>query len=108
MRESLAPHPTVVQWNTNTQLQVLTTSESLGWDNVKLFIERQEAVPENIHIPYLEDDIFALLLEGSVRVQMRLLNGISLKKHVGPQSLQLIPRHSEFVGHWTQDGRMPV
>jgi AraC family transcriptional regulator len=100
MHESPAPHPTLVQWNTNTQLQVLITSESLGWDNVSLFIERQEAIPENIHVPYLEDDVFAVLLEGSARVHMRLVGGISFEKCVGPQSLQLIPRHSEFVGRW--------
>ncbi len=100
MHESPAPHPTLVQWNTNTQLQVLTTSESLGWNNASLFIEHQEAIPENINIPYLEDDVFGLLLEGSARVRLRLSDGIAVNKYVGPQSLQLIPRHSEFVGRW--------
>jgi AraC family transcriptional regulator len=100
MRESPSPDPTLALWHTKTSLQVLTTSESLGWNNASLFMERQEAIPDDIKVPYLEDDIFGILLEGAARVHMRLFDGISIDKYVGPQSLQLIPRHSEFVGRW--------
>ena len=98
--ESPALHPTLAKWYADTRLQVLTTSESLCWNHVSVSIERQEASPENIHIPYLEDDVFGLLLEGSARVRMRLVGGASLNTDVGPQSLQIIPRHSEFAGCW--------
>lgn len=100
MHEALAPHPTLVQWTTNTQMRVLSTSESLGWNHLSLFIERQAAVPEDITVPYLEDDVLSVLLEGSGRVHMRLIDGISFNKCLEPQSLQLVPRHSEFAGWW--------
>lgn len=100
MNESFLPHPTLEYWIQNTSLQVLTTSESLGWKHINLFIERQEAMPENIFVPFLEDDLFCFLLEGASRVQLRLIDGHSIDRQVGPQSLQLIPRHSEFVGRW--------
>ena len=100
MDESPAPQPTHEEWNTKTGLQVLTTSKSLGWNNVTLFIERQEAVPENINVPYLEDDVFGVLLEGSAHVHLHFIDGISVNKYAGAQSLQLIPRHSEFAGRW--------
>jgi AraC family transcriptional regulator len=100
MQESLAPHPALKKWRSDTRLQVLATSKSLCWNNATLFIERQEAIPENISIPYLEDDIFGVLLEGSARARVRLSDGTWVNQYVGPQSLQLIPRHSEFVGCW--------
>jgi AraC family transcriptional regulator len=96
----LAPHPTVVQWNASPWLYALATSESLGWNSGSLSIERTEASPEDVYVPYLEDDVLALLLEGSARYRMRLIGGTALDTDVGPQSLQLIPRHSEFVGSW--------
>lgn len=95
-----ASHPTLEQWNKNTSLQVLTTSESLGLNHVSLVIERQEAFPEDIPVPYLEDDVFALLLEGSAHVHVRLTDGSSFDTYAGHQSLQLIPRHSEYAGRW--------
>jgi hypothetical protein len=67
MRESSAPHPTLTQWITNPQLRVFTTSESLGWNKLSLFLELHEAVPDSVTVPYLEDDIFGLILEGSAR-----------------------------------------
>jgi AraC family transcriptional regulator len=100
MPELPAPHPSLTHWSKNTSLQVLTTSESLGWNHISLSMERQEAILENIHIPYLEDDVFGLLLEGSPRIYTRLVDGNSFNTYAGPQSLQLIPRHSEFVGRW--------
>jgi AraC family transcriptional regulator len=100
MQESLAPHPTLEKWTTNTQLQVLATSKSLCWNNATLFLERQEASLENVTVPYLEDDIFGVLLEGSARARLRLIDGTSVDTYVGPQSLQLLPRHSELVGWW--------
>lgn len=98
--EMIELHPTLHHWVANTSLQVLTDSKTLGWENASLFIERQEAILEETAVPYLDDDVFALLLEGSVRVHMRLHNGKTVDKHAGPQSLQLIPRHSEFTGYW--------
>jgi len=100
MRAVPEPHPSLNHWITNTALQVLTTSGSLGWNNVSLSLERQVAVQENIRVPYLEDEVFCFLLEGNAHVHMRLIGGTSFNKHVEPQSLQLIPRHSEFEGHW--------
>ena len=50
--------------------------------------------------PYLEDDVFAFLLNGSTRVHMKLADGATIDTLAGPQSLQLIPRHSAFAGHW--------
>ncbi|MCB9453073.1 MAG: helix-turn-helix transcriptional regulator [Anaerolineaceae bacterium] len=96
MHKSSILHPTVAQWYTNPQLQLLTTSESLGWNNVNLFIERHEVIPENTNIPNWEDDVFGLLLEGSARVHMRLVDGTSIDENIGPQALQLLPRHSEI------------
>src|SRR5437588_11316660 len=100
MYESPALHPTLVNWHTDTRLQVLTTSESLCWNRGNLFIERQEASPETVKVPYLEDDVFGLLLQGSARVHMHLVDGPSFDTFAGPQSLQIIPRHSEFAACW--------
>lgn len=100
MREPLTPHPSLEHWTSFTSLQVLTTSKLLGWNNVSLSLERQVAIRENIRIPYLEEDVFCFLLEGSSHVHMRLVGGTSFNKRVEPQALQLIPRHSEFEGHW--------
>lgn len=100
MRAVPEPHPSLDHWVSSTALRVLTTSGSLGWNNVSLSLERQVAVRENIRVPYLEEDVFCFLLEGSSHVHMRLIGGASFNKYVEPQSLQLIPRHSEFEGHW--------
>lgn len=91
-----APHPTVAQWYSNPQLQLLTNSETLGWNTVNLFIERHEVISEKTNIPSWEDDVFGLLLEGSARVHMSLVNSVSFDTHIGPQALQLLPRHSEI------------
>jgi AraC family transcriptional regulator len=101
MHESSAPQPTLEKWHTDTRLQVLATSESLSWNNASLFIERREASPENVAVPYLEDDLFGLHLEGSPRARLRLSDGTWVDNDVGPQALHLMPRYSELVG--TQD-----
>lgn len=95
-----ATHPTLEQWTKNTQLQVLASSETLDWKHVSLFIEQLEAIPEDIHVPLLKDDVFVLGLEGAPHVYTRIVDGSSFSTHVGAQMLQLVPRHSEFVGHW--------
>lgn len=100
MHEAPPPHPSLAYWTTNTQLQLLTSSESLGWNGVHLMLERQEAMPDTVYVPYLEDDVFAFLLDGTARVHMKLTDGATIDTLAGPQSLQLIPRHSEFAGHW--------
>jgi AraC family transcriptional regulator len=101
MQESVVPGPTLETWQSHIRLQVLATSESLGWNNATLFIERREAILDYVGIPYLEDDIFCLHLEGSPRARLRLSDGTSIDQYVGPQAMQLIPRYSEFAG--TQD-----
>jgi AraC-like DNA-binding protein len=98
--EHATPHPSTEGWYTNPRLQVLTTSETLGWNHASLFIERQEANPEIVNIPFLEDDVLGFLLEGSARIYARLIDGFSFHQHVGPQSLNLIPHHSEVVTNW--------
>ncbi|MCB9453067.1 MAG: helix-turn-helix transcriptional regulator [Anaerolineaceae bacterium] len=91
-----APHPTFAQWYSNPRLQLLTSSESLGWKNLGLLIEQQDANPESINVPYQEDDVFAVFLAGSTRIHSHHVGGTSFDKYVGPQSLQLIPRYSEI------------
>lgn len=98
MHESAAPHPTVVEWYSSPLLQVLATSESLGWNNVNLSVERAEANPEYTNGPQMEDDAFVLLLEGSARVWMRF-DGTSFDIYTRPQTLQIIPRHTEAGVH---------
>jgi AraC family transcriptional regulator len=101
MRDSPAPHPSIEQWYTSTELQVLTSSQSLGWNHANLEIVRQEANPETIiDVPYVEVDTFGFLLEGSARIHMNLIGGITLDEYVGPPSLQLIPRYSEIRARW--------
>ncbi|MCL4251970.1 MAG: AraC family transcriptional regulator [Anaerolineae bacterium] len=91
-----ALHQTVAQWYAHPTLQMLATSESLGWNNVRVTIERHEAIPDNLSTPNWEDNLFGLLLEGSARVHVHVIDGISFDTHVGPQSLHLIPPHSEI------------
>ena len=100
MHESPAPHATLEKYLADTPSQVLATSQSLGWNNASLLIVRQEAFPENVDIPCLEDDVINLLLEGSARARFRLIGGTSFDKYIGPPSLQLSPRHSEYAASW--------
>jgi len=92
----LTPHPAVDQWYSNPSLQLLATTESLGWSSLTLFIERHEAM--NLTIPGWEDDVFGLLLEGSSGVYTHVVDsGITVKKSIGPQSgLVIQPRHTEI------------
>ena len=101
MQEASGPHPSVVNWYTNTPLQVLTTSESLGWNTVSVSIDRQQALLDEIAPPFFEDDIFGMHLEGSPRVRLRFFDGSLIDQYLSPPSLLLFPRRSEYVG--TQD-----
>lgn len=100
MPELPLPHPSIERWYKNTQPQVLTTSEALGWNDVNLEIVRQEANAETIHVPYVEVDTFGFLLEGSAHIHFNFVEGSSFDAYVGPPSLQLIPRHSEITARW--------
>jgi AraC family transcriptional regulator len=103
VHDSITPHPTLKEWQNTTQ--ILTTSESLGWNHANLFIERQTVNVDNVYIPYLEEDVIGVHLRGTGRVHMRLIDGTIFNQPIDAQSLQLIPRYSELVGRlkseWT-------
>lgn len=91
------PHPAIEQWHSNPMLQLLATSESLGWNSLTLTIQHVEAIPRNLTIPGWEDDVFGLLLEGSARVYTHVVDGITVKKSIGPQSgLVIQPRYTDI------------
>jgi AraC family transcriptional regulator len=100
MHESPAPHATLEKYLADTPSQVLATSQALGWNHASLLIVRQEAFPENVDIPCLEDDVINLLLEGSARARFRRIGGTSFDQYIGPPSLQVSPRHSEYAASW--------
>lgn len=98
--ESSMHHPTTEQWYSRTRLQKLTTSDSLGWSNMRLELAQHQPVPEQVTGPYLEDDVIAFLLQGTASMRMRYPGGKVQNRMVGPGTLQLLPHHTEFGGSW--------
>jgi AraC family transcriptional regulator len=99
MQQLTAPHPAAVPWYSTTQLQKLTSSESLGWSNVELDIAEHGPVQELSYVPYDDHDIISFLLEGTLRVQSRI-DGVLHHHAAGPGMMFLIPRHTEFASNW--------
>ncbi len=99
MPESPASHPAAVPWYSTTQLQKLTSSDSLGWIKMELDIAEHGPVPELRYVPYDEHDVISFLLEGTLRVQSRI-NRVLRQLVAGPGMMFLIPRHSEFASNW--------
>ena len=99
MTESLAPHPAAVQWYSNSQLQKLTSSDSLGWTNVELDLAEHGPVPELQYVPYDDHDVISFLLAGTLRVQSHV-GGVLSHYVAGPGMMFLIPRHTEFASNW--------
>lgn len=98
--ESPMHHPTIDQWYSRTRVQKLTTSDSLDWNGIRLELAQHQSVPEDVSGPYLEVDAFAFLLKGTATFKMRYPGGVVKSGIIGPGTLQLLPRHTEYGGSW--------
>ena len=99
MQQMTAPHPAAVPWYSTTQLQKLTSSDSLGWTNMELDIAEHGPIQELSYAPYDDHDVISFILEGRLRVQSHV--GGVLRHHVaGTGMMFLIPRHTEFANNW--------
>lgn len=99
MHDSLAPHPAAVQWYSSSQLQKLTSSDSLGWTNVELDLAEHGAVPELQYVPYDDHDVISFILAGKLRVQSRI-GGVVRQHRASAGTMFIIPRHTEFGSNW--------
>lgn len=99
MNEPLAPHPAAAQWYAVSQLQKLTSSETLGWTTVELDLAEHGAVPEMQYVPYDDHDVISFLLEGTLHVKS-LVGGVLRRYTAAPGMMFLIPRHTEFASNW--------
>jgi AraC family transcriptional regulator len=90
------PHLTREQYYAGTRLQLLTTSDSLDWDNARLEIAQHEPIPYLNYSPYLDDDVLAFLLAGSALMKMHMPGGKVRSEHIGPGILQLLPRQTVY------------
>lgn len=99
MPDSPAPHPAAVQWYSTSQLQKLTSSDSLGWTNAEVDLAVHGPVPELQYVPYDDQNVISFILEGRLRVQSRI-GGVMRHYDAGPSTMFIIPRHTEFASNW--------
>lgn len=90
------PRLTLEQYYASTRLQLLTTSDSLDWDNARLEIARHEPIPYLNYSPYLDDDVLAFLLAGAALMKMHMPGGKVRSEHIGPGTMQLLPRQTVY------------
>jgi AraC family transcriptional regulator len=90
------PRLTLEQYYSTSRLQKLTTSDSLEWNNARLEIAKHEATPELVYSPFLDDDVLAFLLDGSVLMNMHISGGILRRERIGPGTLQLLARQTVY------------
>jgi AraC family transcriptional regulator len=88
------PHDTLEQYVARPDVQKVTNSNSLGWNNARLDIIQHEPTPVFNYTPYLDNDVLAFLLFGSSLMEMHISGGKVQNEHIGPGTLQLLPRHT--------------
>lgn len=90
------PRLTLEQYYAGTRLQKLTTSEALGWENARLEIAQHQPLPDLSYSPYLDIDVLSFLLAGSTLMEMHTSGGKVRREHIGPGTLQLLPRRTVY------------
>lgn len=95
----LPRHLSRQQWYTYPFVNMLATSETLGWENVTLCSTELNAKLDYDNRLALEDDVLVFTREGSTQLEGRIGKRI-FKQHMIPGTIMLIPRHTESNGGW--------
>lgn len=94
-----APRLTVEQWFSNPFVQILATSESLGWNNVTVRSAALNATTDFYPGPFTDEDHLHLLLRGATYLETHGVGGLS--HNVPSGSLMIYPRQSEqLAARW--------
>jgi AraC family transcriptional regulator len=88
------PRVTFEQYVARPDVQKVTNSDSLEWNNARLDIIQHKATPELNYTPYLDNDTLAFLLEGSTLMEMHIDGGKVRNERIGPGTMQFLPRHT--------------
>jgi AraC family transcriptional regulator len=91
-----APRLTLEQYYSGSRLQKLTTSDSLDWNNARLHIAQHQPILELTYSPYVDMDVLSFLLAGSGLMEMHMPGGKVRSEHIGPGTLQLLPRRTVY------------
>lgn len=105
--EPLAPslgRPTITEWLANPFVQTLTTSESLGWNNVTVHSVNLKPTADLVTAPQRKDETL-ILVAGSTRMEARVMGRYYDWRYV-PGDLILYPRHSESSGRWDSPAKI--
>lgn len=88
------PRVTFEEYVARPDVQKITNSDSLDWNNARLDIIQHKATPELNYTPYLGNDMLAFLLAGSTLMEMHIDGGKMRNERIGPGTLQFLPRHT--------------
>jgi AraC family transcriptional regulator len=105
MLERASPRPTLEEWFVRPPIQVLSTSESLGWNNITAFSIQLNATQDYTLGPATPVETLNLTLAGSSRVEGHRMDGRYFTDHMTPGSLNIVPRFYEMDGRWESSPR---
>jgi AraC family transcriptional regulator len=88
------PRVTLAQYVARPDVQKVRNSDSLDWDNARLDLIQHVATPIFNYTPYLDNDMLSFLLTGTSVMEMHMSGGKVRSEHIGPGTLQLLPRHT--------------
>lgn len=86
-------------------MQLVATSESLGWNDAVLRSMRLNPNPDYFPSPSTANDFLVLVLDGSVHMQGDFPDRGFYREHFTPGSLILVPRNSESDARWDASAR---
>jgi AraC family transcriptional regulator len=91
---------TFQEWFEKPVIQPLTTSETLGWNEIALYTSRIYATKESVPGPVTGDHGLVFVLSGSTRLQSEL-DGKFYDEYLTTGAIGLVPAWHESFGHWS-------
>jgi AraC family transcriptional regulator len=93
-------HPSLEQWFDSSFVRILSTSESLGWNNILARSTELQPVADYSATPQTSDDNLVIVMEGSTRIESRQAGRHLYADQWVAGIMSTVPQLLEFEGRW--------
>jgi AraC family transcriptional regulator len=95
-----ASRPTLEEWYSEPIIQVLKSSELLGWEPIRLRYTYLRPTTEPLLTPHSEQYAIIMLLEGSTRIRANMAAEKPFDQILRPGATQIVPPQVEGSSTW--------